>query len=114
MTTRLILRLVIADHLPLERRQKIRELLGRVVREGITTLIEKKRLEIGEVLVAGEFLSVETTEPVMKGHRTSRYQDGPPMPELKKEKRDTGKRYPLASKKSEYRRQSDPEDGYTG
>jgi hypothetical protein len=91
MTTRLHLRLVVADHLPLERRQAIRELLGRGVRMAITDLIECRKLEIGEVLVSGEWITEETTEPT-KGHRNAKGKnnDNP--------KRDTTKRYPLASK----------------
>lgn len=95
MSTRLHLRLVVADHLPLERRQAIRALLGRGVREAIASLIEHHRLEIGEVLVAGEFLQEEIVE-APKGHRTSRQAnaiDGKNDRGAAK-KRDTTKRYP--------------------
>lgn len=95
MSTRLVLRLVVADHLSLDRRQKIRSLLGRAVRDGITKLIETRRLEIGEVLVAGEFLTEEITDS-KRGHRTSQkaYVTDGKADRGAAVKRDTTKRYP--------------------
>lgn len=96
MSTRLVLRLVVADHLSLDRRQKIRSLLGRAIRDGITKLIETRRIEIGEVLVAGEFLTEECVDS-KRGHRTSQkaYVTDGKVDRGSAVKRDTTKRYPV-------------------